>query len=239
MATHKNLRARMPETGRRAFLQTASGLTFAVALGGNGLALIAPAQAKSARDISAWVRIAPDNRITIVSPAAEMGQGSMTGVPMALAEELDADWSKVMLEMAPAEPAIYGYNTVRRGRPGKLMGIFGSRAVMKYFDQMRIAGAQVRKVLLANAAQKWAVPVAELTTEPSVVVHQKSGRRMTYGEIATFATVPTPLPSVKPTELKKKSEFRIIGSSVPRHDIPEKVNGTAQYSIDVQLPNMV
>lgn len=239
MATQKTPHARMPDTGRRAFLQTASGLTFAVVLGGNGLALIAPAQAKSARDISAWVRISPNNQITIVSPAAEMGQGSMTGVPMALAEELDADWSKVTLEMAPAEPAIYGYNTVRRGRSGKLMGIFGSRAVMKYFDQMRIAGAQVRKVLLANAAQKWAVPVTELTTEPSVVVHQKSGQRMTYGEIAAFATVPSPLPSVAPAELKKKSDFRIIGSSVPRHDIPEKVNGTAQYSIDVQLPGMV
>ncbi len=239
MAMQKETNAQALASSRRAFLQTTGGLSFALALGGNGLTLMSSAQAKSARDISAWVRIAPDDRITIVTPAAEMGQGSMTGVPVALAEELDADWSKVELEMAPAEPAIYGYNTVRRGRRGKLMGIFGSRAVMLYFDQMRIAGAQVRKVLLANAAQNWTVPISELTTEPSVVVHKKSGRRMTYGEIAAFATVPSPLPNVDPAELKKRSDFRIIGSSVPRHDIPEKVNGTAKYSIDVQLPGMV
>lgn len=239
MAPQMNTQVRTPTSSRRTFLQSAGGLTFGLTLSGSGLALLSPAQAKSARDISAWVRISPDDRITIVTPAAEMGQGSMTGVPIALAEEMDADWSKVTLEMAPAEPSVFGYNTVRRGRPGKLMGIFGSRAVMLYFDQMRIAGAQVRKVLLANAAQRWAVPVTDLTTEPSAVVHQESGRRMTYGEIAAFASVPSPLPDVRPDELKKKSDFRLIGSSVPRHDIPAKVNGSAKYSIDVQLPGMV
>ncbi len=227
------------DVDRRGFLKGAGGLTFAVVLGANGLSLIGPAEAKTAREISAWVRISPDNLITIITPAAEMGQGSMTGVPVILADELDADWSKVSLEMAPAEPKIYGYNTMRGGRPGKLMGIFGSRAVMKYYSQMRIAGAQARKVLLINAARKWNVPVSQLKTEPSVVIHPASGRRLTYGEIAAFAQVPAIMPKIAKSELKKKSEFRIIGKSVPRHDIPEKVNGTAQFSIDVQLPGMV
>ncbi len=239
MTIQKRIDAIDTSIDRRGFLKGAGGLSFAVVLGANGIILTGPAEAKAMQEISAWVRISPDNLITIITPAAEMGQGSMTGVPVILAEELDADWSRVSLEMAPAEPAIYGYNTMRRGRAGKSMGIFGSRAVMKYYDQMRIAGAQARKVLLSNAAKKWGVPVASLKTEPSVVVHPASGRRMTYGEIAAFATIPAKMPAVAKSELKKKSDFRIIGKSVPRRDIPEKVNGTAMFSIDVHLPGMV
>ncbi|MDH3437554.1 MAG: molybdopterin-dependent oxidoreductase, partial [Betaproteobacteria bacterium] len=226
-----------PRLTRRSFLGGAAGLTFAVALGPKGFVLISPAHAAARENqIGAWVRIMPDNQITIVTPAAEMGQGSMTGVPIALAEELDADWDKVTLEMAPAEPEVYGYVSWG-GR--KSMGIYGSRAVMMYFDQMRIAGAQVRKVLLDAAAEKWGVDSAELTTEPSVVVHKASGRHMSYGEIAAFAETPSTMPEVTKADLKPKSEFRLIGKAVPRRDIPAKVNGSAQYSIDVRLPGMV
>ncbi len=229
-----------PKVTRRGFLAGTGGLTFAIALGANGAGLITLARAKSiAQEITAWVRIAPDDVITILTPVAEMGQGSMTSVPLVLAEELDADWDKVVLEWAPANPKVYGYTRKRRGRVSQSMGIFGSRAVMMYYDQMRIAGAQARKVLLDAAAKKWQVPVSELTTEPSKVVHAKSGRRMSYGEIASFAMMPATLPKVEKGELKKKSEFRLIGKSVPRRDIPGKVNGTAQFSIDVQLPGMV
>lgn len=223
--------------GRREFLKAAGGFTFAVTLGANGVVLIDRAEAAAvARDITLWVRIAPDNSVTIVTPAAEMGQGSMTGVPVALAEELDVDWSKVSLEMAPAEPNLYGYAA---GGGRRMMGIFGSRAVMYYFDQMRVAGAQARKVLLMNAAERWGVPVGDLRTEPSTVVHPASGRRMTYGEIASFATMPAAMPAVDASELKRPQDFRIIGHAVPRHDIPAKTDGSAQYSIDVQLPGMV
>jgi isoquinoline 1-oxidoreductase beta subunit len=110
---------------------------------------------------------------------------------------------------------------------------------MTYYDDMRIAGAQVRKVLLQAAAKKWGVDPAALQTEPSAVVHLPSGRRMTYGEIASFAEIPAAMPDVSKEELKKKSDFRIIGKPVARHDIPAKVNGSAQYSIDVHLPGMV
>ena len=95
---------------RRGFLGSTAGLSFVISFGGGGLSLVPEAEAKR-KDcvIGAWVRIAPENTITIITPAAEMGQGSMTGVPTALAEELDADWSKVTLEMAPADPSTYGY----------------------------------------------------------------------------------------------------------------------------------
>ncbi|MDA0652409.1 MAG: molybdopterin-dependent oxidoreductase [Proteobacteria bacterium] len=235
MTVQKRTEAMDANVGRRGFLKGAGGLTFAVALGGSGISLIGPAEAKAAREISAWVSISPDNLITILTPGAEMGQGSMTGVPTILADELDADWSKVSLEWAPADAAIYGYeNNGSRG-----MAIVGSRAIKLYYDQMRQAGAQARKILLINAAQKWNVPVAELKTEPSVVVHSPTGRRMTYGEIASFAKIPAAMPAVGKDELKKRSDFRLIGKSVPRYDIPAKVNGSAQFSIDVQVPGMV
>ncbi len=225
-----------PQISRRTLLAATGGLSFAIAFGAKGLMLLPAAEAKAAgHDIGVWVRIRPDNAITIVTPAAEMGQGSMTGVPAALAEELDADWSAVTLEMAPAEPSVYGYGS----GGSKSMGIYGSRAVMRYFDQMRIAGAQVRKVLLAGAAAKWRVDPKELTTEPSVIIHAASGRRMTYGEAAAITTIPATMPKIDKSELKKQSQFRIIGKSVPRRDIPEKVDGSAQYSIDVHLPGMV
>lgn len=222
---------------RRSFLGSAAGLTFAVSFSPRGVWMISEVQAKAAgHEIGAWVRITPDDRVTIITPAAEMGQGSMTGVPVALAEELDADWSKVTLEMAPAEPEIYGYS--RRGG-AKSMRIAGSRAVRSYFEPMRLAGAQVRKVLLQAAAIEWGVDSGALATEPNVVVDRATGRRLSYGEIAKFAEVPMIMPAVSTAELKKKSEFRLIGKPVARRDIPAKVNGTAQYSIDVQLPGMV
>lgn len=225
---------------RRQFLASTAWLGFAVAFAPKGLLLMSEAQAKAANyEIGAWVRISPDNRITILTPGAEMGQGSMTGVPIALAEELDADWDTVALEWAPADPKTYGYSRKRGNRLSQSMAIVGSRAVMMYYNDMRTVGAQVRKVLLQAAAKKWKVNPAELSTEPSVVVHRASGRRLTYGEIASFAEVPATMPEVSKAELKDKSQFRLIGKPVPRRDIPEKVNGSAKFSIDIQLPGMV
>ena len=110
---------------------------------------------------------------------------------------------------------------------------------MMYYSDLRMAGAQVRKVLLQNAAEKWGVDVATLRTEPSVVINPANGQRLTYGEIVAFGKIPSPLPAVAANELKSKSQFRLIGKNVPRRDTPLKVNGTAQYGIDVKLPGMV
>ena len=224
-----------PEISRRTALAGLGGMSFCLAFG-DGITLLTEAQASTgAHQIGSWVRIAPDGMITILSAGAEMGQGSMTSLPAILAEEMDADWSKVVIDWAPADKKHYGY--IMGGN--QMMAIVGSRAVMLYYPQLRTAGAQVRKVLLANAAEKWGVDVASLKTEPSVVVHPASGRRMSYGEIAATGKVPATLPAVAESELKKRSEFRLIGKSVERRDIPAKVNGTAQFGIDVKVPDMV
>src|SRR5436190_12403221 len=218
---------------RREFLKV-SGLSFAIALGADGLKLVNEAHAATAQRVNAWVRIAPDGTVTILTAGAEMGQGSMTSLPLVVADEMDADWSKVQLEWAPADPKVYGYSV----RGEQRMTIAGSRAVMSYFDQLRIAGAQVRKVLLASAAQKWNADVKSLHTEPGFVV-DANGRRLSYGEIAAFATMPATMPAVDKSELKRKEDFRFIGKSMPRRDIPLKVNGAAVYGIDVSVPDMV
>ena len=133
---------------RRQFLKSTGTLGFAIAAGADGLCLVSEAHAATARDINAWVRIAPDGTVTIMTAGAEMGQGSMTSLPLIVAEEMDADWSKVVLEWAPADPERYGYTFSNT----KQMAIVGSRAVQTYYNDLRIAGAQVRKVLIANAA---------------------------------------------------------------------------------------
>ena len=152
--------------------------------------------------------IAPDGTITIMSAATEMGQGSMTSLPLIIAEELDADWTKVRIVPAPPVEAIYG-NPGFRG----MMYTAGSNAVTSYYTPLRLFGAQVRRVLLDNAARKLGVPVEELTTEPSVVVHAKSGRKLSYGEIAAFAEVPAKAPEIKPEQLKQSEQ---ISGSSPR-----------------------
>jgi isoquinoline 1-oxidoreductase beta subunit len=214
----------------------AAGLTFAIALGGGSRARAAvPAGARSGKALSPWVSIADDGTITLMSPATEMGQGSMTSLPLIIAEELDADWQKVRIVPAPPNAAIYG----NPGFGGAMMYTAGSNAVTSYFRPLRTFGAQVRRVLLDNAAKQWGVEVAELTTEPSVVVHAKSGRRLTFGEIAAFAEIPAVPPEIKPEELKKSAQFRLISKDVMRVELPNKVNGSATYSIDVQVPGML
>lgn len=222
---------------RRSVLAGFGGLTFCAAIGGETLRLVTPAQGATIADahVTPWVRIAPDGTVTILSAGAEMGQGSMTGLPLIVAEEMDADWSKVRIEMAPADKAIYGY-TLNNER---MMQIVGSRATQLYFNDLRLAGAQVRRVLIANAAQKWGVDAATLKTEPGAVVNPATGAKLTYGEIAAFGTIPDPLPKVEMKDLKARKDYRLIGHAQPRRDIPGKVNGTAQYAMDVKLPGMV
>ena len=225
-----------PSVSRRQMMVGAAGLTFALAVGRSRVAEAAMLAAeRTGKALSPWVSIAPDGTITIMSAATEMGQGSMTSLPLIIAEELDADWQKVRIVPAPPIEAIYG----NPGFGGAMMYTAGSNAVTSYFRPLRTFGAQVRRVLLDNAAKHLSVPVEELTTEPSVVVHAKSGRRLTYGEIAAFAEIPAKPPEIKPEDLKKASQFRLIGKDVMRIELPSKVNGSATYGIDVQVPGML
>jgi isoquinoline 1-oxidoreductase beta subunit len=227
-------------TTRREFMVGAAGLTFAFLLPGcapvarkDGTATLATSTG-NAPAFNPWVSIATDGTIYIQSPAVEMGQGSLTSLPLIVAEELDADWSKVRVVPAPPDDKLYG----NPGFGGTMLTA-GSNTVRSYFQPLRVFGAQVRRVLLENAARRWGVPTSELTTEPGVVVHEKSGRRLTYGAIAAFAEIPAKAPEIKPEELKKPQAFRLIGKDVLRVDLPGKVDGTARYSIDVEVPGML
>ncbi len=204
---------------RRAFLGGAAGVSFAFTL---GLAAPREAQAQAAggpQAINAYVSIAPDGTITIQSPVAEMGQGIMTGLPLIVAEELDADWSKVVVEQSPTAAA-YHHPIF------KAQYVVASISTLGYWTPMRVAGAQARRALIASAAGKWGVPAAECSTEPSAVVHKASGRRMDYGEIAAMGIAAGALPPVDPAkDLKPASEYRLIGKGVPRVDVPAKTNG--------------
>lgn len=188
---------------------------------------------------NAWVSIGADDVITIQFGATEMGQGSMTSVPLVLAEEMDADWDRVRIETVSRHDPIYG-NPVAFGYYGfPIMYTAGSAALRGYFNTMRQAGAQARRFLLDAAAAQWSVPVEELTTEPSRVVHPASGRSLSYGRIAAVAEVPGSLPEVPESDYKPRSEYRYLGTDVPRVDVPAKVDGSAEFGIDVQVPGMI
>lgn len=226
------------QTTRRGFLAATGGLTFSVVLGG-GFAGDAEAQAADATRLqpNAFVVIGADDSVTVITPTAEMGQGTLTALPLILAEELDADWSKVKAEFAPPNPKLYGNpHPLLNGGQASLASI----AVPGYFTPLRIAGAQARVVLMQAAAAKWGVPVAEVSTNAGKVLHARTGQQLTYGEIARFAQLPAELPKITPADLKKPEQYRLIGrTEIGRSDVRSKVNGQAKYGIDVQVPGMV
>src|SRR5215475_3720250 len=221
MTRHVRIESTNPSLSRRQVMIGAAGLTFAVALAATDRAGAAtPAIERTGKALSPWVSIDRDGTITIMSAATEMGQGTMTSLPLIIAEELDADWSKVRVVPAPPLDAIYGNPGF-----GGMMYTAASNAVTSYYKPLRLIGAQIRRVLLDNAAKKLGVPVEELTTEPGVAVHAKSGRKLSYGEIAAFAELPAQAPEIKPEELKQPADFRLIGKDVMRVELPAKVNG--------------
>lgn len=239
MKTNKSID--LKDLSRRQFLVTAGGIGFVITAGA-----ITPKFLKSdtlsddvdeQNKITAWVQLTKDGRITIYNPAAEMGQGSMTALAVIIAEELDADWNKVHIENAPVIPSIYGLQW--NGKLGGPMMTVGSRTIRGFYKSLRIAGAQARHILMHNVAEKWGVPITELTTEPSLVIHKPSGQKMMYGEITTFAKIPDTLPEIQEKDLKQPEHFRLIGKITPRFDIPEKVNGKAKYAIDTYIEGMV
>jgi len=226
---------------RRKFIVTSGGITFLVASYPLAKYAIGGEDEKQGtrKTISAWVQLDTNGIITIFNPASEMGQGSMTALAVLVAEEMDADWSKVVIENSPVEPEIYGRGWGRSRKGGGSMITVGSHSVSGYYNNLRHAGAQARYVLLKNVADKWSVSLSELSTEPGMVLHKATGKKISYGEIAEFAVVPDSIPEIPEKDLKSPDQFRLIGKEIPRFDIPEKVNGTAMYAIDVRLSGMV
>ncbi len=175
---------------------------------------------------NAFLRIGPDGIITVTVHRSEMGQGVRTALPMIVAEELEADWSSIRVEQALAD-RVYG---------DQVTG--GSTSIVESYTPLRRAGATAREMLIAAAAQVWGVEKKTCYAENGAVVHQPSGRRLTYGELAGIAaTLPTP-PSTE-IALKDPKDFHIIGTRVGRVDNPQIVSGSAVYGLDVQVPGML
>jgi isoquinoline 1-oxidoreductase beta subunit len=161
----------------------------------------------------------------------EMGQGTFTGLPTLVAEELDADWSQIRVEPAPADAK--RYNNLFWG---PAQGTGGSTAVANSYEQLRKAGAAARAMLVSAAAQRWNVSANSITVSKGVVFHKPSGRKATFGELAESASK---LPVPEEVKLKNAKDFVYIGKRVPRTDSRAKTNGTAQYTQDVKLPGML
>ncbi len=179
---------------------------------------------------NAFLRIDASGSVTIVAKHVEMGQGAYTGIATVLAEELDADWAQVRVESAPADAKRYANFAFG------IQGTGGSTAMANSWSQLREAGAKGRAMLLTAASQEWKVPVTELTTDKGSVLHVGSGRRATYGSLAAKAAA---LPVPATVALKDPKDFKLIGRHLPRVDLPAKVDGTAQFTLDVALPGML
>lgn len=253
---------------RRAFIGAGSVAGGGLVLGVGGV-LFAPNRLKylpegvepGEGNLTTWIKITPDNQTTVLIPHCEMGQGALTGIGMLLAEELDADWSLVKIEQAPAEDVYANGYVVRAfleesgfAVPGWLERAldFGAFKMADFVGLqvtggststrgtgafgMRLAGASAKAMLLEACAQQFGVPEEELTARDSRIVHAASGRSATYGELANLAgTMGVP----RRPRLKDRSEYRLVGTSRDRADIPSKVVGEARYGIDVVLPDML
>lgn len=232
---------RSTNISRRQFITAASGITLAITAYALYPSLSGQKSDPSSGEleetkVNAWVHLRSDGQITIYNPASEMGQGSMTALPVILAEELDVDWSKVRIETAPIDVETYGFQAFGNR---KVMINVGSRTVMGYYDSLRQAGAQARYILLHSAAQHWSVPITELRTAPSLVEHRSSGRKLTYGELVDLIQLPDSIPEFSVDQLKDPTSFRLIGKVLPRYDIPAKVDGSAQFAMDIKVPDML
>ena len=172
---------------------------------------------------NAYLRITPDNKVTIVVARSEMGQGVRTALPMILAEELEADWKQIEIEQAGAS-TLFGDQSTG-----------GSASIRTCWDPMRKAGAAAREMLITAAALAWSVPRSGCTAESGRIKHAASGRSASYGELAIRAAT-LPIPADSP--LKQNKDYKIVGQRLPRLDSPAKVTGEAVFGIDVRLPGM-
>ena len=228
-------------TSRREFLKAigiaGAGLTVGVSLSPLGAAAEAGANPSKGRTHAsfipnAFIRINKDNSINVVIKHLEMGQGTYTGLATLVAEELDADWDQIIAEGAPADASRYNNLLM-----GPTQGTGGSTAIANSFEQMRIAGAAAKAMLVAAAAKQWNVQAEEITTAAGVARHAASGRSSTYGELSSLAAE-QPVPDPQSLTLKEAKDFRYIGKSMSRKDVG-KTDGTAIFTQDVKMDGML
>jgi isoquinoline 1-oxidoreductase beta subunit len=215
---------------RRGFLKVAGGaaggLVLGLSMGASGDAQAQAGPPSRPFAPGAFVRVAPDGKITLISKNPEIGQGIKTGFGVILAEELDAKWSDVTVQQAEVNAAVYGT---------QLAG--GSMSIPMAWDELRYAGAGARAMLVAAAAQQWGVPASELTTSESSVLHAASGRTASYGSLATAAAA-LPVPEMRSLKLKARKDYKLIGQRFTGVDNPAIVTGKPLFALDVQLPGM-
>lgn len=221
---------------RRTFLKAAGavaavGLTIGFEWAGTGRRALAATMPDATFAPNAFLRVAPDNSVTVIAKHVEMGQGAYTGIATIVAEELDANWQDVRVESAPADAKRYANLAF-----GTIQGTGGSSAMANSWMQLREAGAKARAMLVSAAAAQWQVPASELTTRDGSVHHAATNRSATYGSLASAAAR---LPVPDTVTLKSPKDFRLIGQQVPRVDVPAKTNGTAQFTLDVTFPGML
>jgi len=220
---------------RRSFL-AGSGLVIGVALAGKSRAASAliqgdPADVEGpASPLNAFVRVSPDGTVTVLSKHIEFGQGPYTGLTTLVAEEIDADWSQMRVEAAPANDEVYA--NLAFG----LQGTGGSTAIANSYEQMRRAGATAKAMLVAAAAEAWGVPAGEINVSKGRIRHEASGNEAGFGEFAEKAAQMDP-PSDVP--LKDPKDFVLIGKDRPKLDTPEKTNGKAVFTLDVLAEDML
>ncbi len=219
-------------TSRRNFLKTTAVTSLATSGFMFGIALPST-QAIAAGLVhtpNAWVHIADDNTITLLSARSEMGQGVYTSMPMLIAEELNVDLKTIKVAIAPPNAKLYGNPLL--GGP-QLTG--GSTSVRDGWEKLRVAGAQVREMLISAAATKWNVDRSTLRAEKGMVIGA-NGKKATYGSLAEAASK---LPVPEKVAIKDPKDFTIVGKKTKRLDTPAKINGTAVFGIDVKMPGMV
>ena len=219
--------------GRRSFLKTTAVATAALTIGFEWAGPSRRALAATAGTFApnAFLRVAPDNSVTVIAKHVEMGQGSYTGLATIVAEELDADWPQIRVESAPANAKLYSNLAF-----GTIQGTGGSTAIANSWMQLRQAGAMARAMLVAAAAAEWSVPAAEITVDRGVIHHAASQRQASFGDLAGKAAT-QPMPAK--VALKDPRDFKLIGQKLPRVDVPAKSNGTAQFTLDVSFPGML
>jgi len=226
----------LTDVSRRTFLKStavAGGallIGFYLPAGRKALAAVEKTSAQFAPN--AFLRIAPDNSITVIVKHLEMGQGVYTGLPMLVAEELEADWRQIKVESAPADVKLYA----NLAWGGTTQGTGGSTSLFNSWEQLRKAGAMARQMLIGAAAQRWKVDAKRLKAESGFVIDPKTGRRASYGSLAPAAAK---LPAPMDVELKPAKEWKIIGQSLPRKDAVDKSTGRARFAQDIRLPGML